>query len=259
MILRRIRHALVAGALGGLGLWVTAQMPGSDPLAERDCGGCHVSSGSVDPARAGVLRASQEALCTACHGRAAVASHPTGVQPSMAPVADYPLDWKGELTCSSCHHIHGTHGEMRGERRRREFCLACHDDGFFERMADGGRSLVVSAHLESSSLAGAEALLDPFSAQCMDCHGERGDGAIQLGSSAVSRHGASGVNHPVGVAYEKGVRFGGFRAQAALDPSIELPGGLVSCISCHRGYSQEHGAIRRAPRNGGLCLECHDL
>ncbi len=256
---RRLRQALAAGAIGSIGLWVTAQMPPRDPLAQQDCGGCHVSSGTVDPARAGVLHASQEVLCRDCHARAVVASHPTGVQPSMAPVADYPLDWKGELTCSSCHQIHGAHGELRGARRRRAFCLACHDDGFFERMADGGRSLAVSAHLDAAPLAGAEALRDPFTTQCMDCHGENGDGAIRLGTSANSRHDASGVNHPVGVAYEKAERFGGFRARGALDPAIELPGGLVSCISCHQGYSEKHGAIRAARRGGGLCLECHDL
>ncbi|MCB1954746.1 MAG: cytochrome c3 family protein [Rhodocyclaceae bacterium] len=259
MSLAPLRVALAAIVTGCIGLWVSAQSPGTDPLAARACADCHVSSGQVDPARANVLLAGQETLCQDCHPRAAVASHPTGIKPSMAPVAEYPVDWKGELTCSSCHLIHGEHGALRGERRRREFCLACHDDGFFERMADGGRSLVVSAHLESSSAEGATPLLDPYTTQCMDCHGDNGDGAIDVSQQAISRHGASGVNHPVGIDYDKASGFGGFRARRALDPGIELPGGLVSCISCHRGYSQQHGAIRVARRGGGLCLECHDL
>lgn len=257
---RHLGRGLLALGLCSLWLWVVAQSPAHDPLASGDCGGCHVSSGTVDPARAGVLLASQEKLCGSCHPRAGVASHPTGVKPSMAPVSDYPVDWKGELTCSSCHYIHGdSHGTLRGDKRRRDFCLACHNDDFFQRMADGGRSLVVSAHLEASSVSGAERLLDPFTTQCMDCHGANGDGSIQVTGGDNSRHGGSGVNHPVGVDYDKAARFGGFRARPALDRGIELPGGLVSCISCHRGYAQNHGAVRATARGGSLCLECHDL
>ncbi len=259
-MLRLLRHGLIAGALGGCWLWVVAQAPAGDPLAARDCGGCHVSSGAVDPARAGVLQASQERLCGDCHPNAPVASHPTGVRPSMATPADYPLDWKGELTCSSCHYIHGgSHGALRSNRRRRELCLACHDQRFFERMADGGRSLVLAAHLDSTGLAGAERPLDPYTAQCMDCHGERGDARVQVGETTFSRHSGSGINHPVGVSYAAAGRFGGFRDRAALDETIELPGGLVSCISCHRGYSKQHGALRKTRQGRDLCLECHDL
>lgn len=254
----RTLRTLLALALAGLCWWVGARVPAVDPLQDRACGDCHVTSGQVEAATAGVLQGSQERLCAQCHPRAGTASHPTGVKPSMDTGADYPVDWKGELTCSSCHQVHGaTHGLLRGAKRRREFCIACHKQAFFDRMADGGQSLVVSGHLDAAGDA-VDALLDPFTAQCMACHGESGDRRVQVAGGNTSRHASSGVSHPVGVSYEKARGYGGYRARAALDPAIELPGGLVSCISCHRGYSRNHGAVRTTQR-GGLCLECHDL
>ena len=254
------RHLAAACLLGFLTLLVTADMRPADPLSGNACASCHVSSGAVEPETARVLHASQEKLCGDCHPRAAVASHPTGIRPSMQAAADYPLDWKGELTCSSCHDVHGdSHGRLRGDKRRREFCVSCHPASFFEQMADGGRSLAVSGHLDSIGLAGEPTLLDPYTAQCMDCHGERGDARVEVTSAANSRHSGSGVNHPVGVDYARASGFGGFRDPAALDRGIELPGGLVSCISCHSGYSGRHGEVRRTALGRSLCLECHDL
>ena len=256
--MQAIRWAALV-ALASLCVWVLARAPAGDPLAGRDCGGCHVTSGGVAPARAGVLLASQERLCGTCHPRALKASHPTGVRPSMPVGADYPVDWKGEVTCSSCHDIHGTtHGRLRGNKRRKAFCLDCHPQTFFDRMADGGQSLVLSGHLDARADE-AEPLLDPYTVQCMGCHGKNGDGSILVGGNRNSRHSGSGVNHPVGVSYVQAERAGGYRSRESLDPGIELPGGLVSCISCHRGYGAKHGAVRSPQRGSGLCLECHDL
>ncbi|MCB1908503.1 MAG: cytochrome c3 family protein [Rhodocyclaceae bacterium] len=255
------RYLAAACLFATLAIVAVADRAPRDPLAGGDCADCHVSSGAVEASTARVLQASQERLCASCHPRAAVASHPTGVRPSMTAVADYPLDWKGELTCSSCHEIHGRHhGGLRGDKRHRDFCLACHRDSFFQRMADGGRSLAVSGHLDAVGLAGQPALLDPYTAQCMDCHGERGDAQVEVAGAANTRHRGSGINHPVGVDYLKASGYGGFRDRAALDRAIELPGGLVSCISCHSGYSGRHGAVVQvAARGRSLCLECHDL
>lgn len=254
-IFRYLAFLILAGGC----LWVLARPPASDPLAGRPCQGCHVTSGTVDPARAGVLLNSQERLCVECHGNALKASHPTGLQPSTPLPAEYPLDWKGELTCSSCHQIHGgSHGRLRGEKRRKEFCRACHTASFFERMADGGQSLMLSGHLDGRNDAN-EPILDPYTGKCMSCHGDHGDGTVRVAANHNSRHTGSGVNHPVGVSYVQAERFGGYRKKEALDPGFELPGGLVSCISCHRGYGPKHGALRTPRRGGSLCLECHDL
>jgi len=64
-------------------------------------------------------------------------------------------------------------------------------------MADGGQSLILSGHLDARADE-AELLLDPYTVQCMGCHGENGDGSI-LGGNCNSRHSVSGVNHPVRV------------------------------------------------------------
>lgn len=245
----RAQAAIAVGLFAGC-LWVIAKPSQPDPLAQRACESCHAGAQDNAGVSARLLLASQERLCAECHPSAVKLSHPSGVRPSMTPHAAYPLDWKGELTCSSCHEIHrGTHGALRGALRGRPFCEACHGNDYFERMADGGESLVVSGHLDVASMG--ERLLDPFSTQCMGCHGEAGNGS--------PGHTGKGLNHPVGVNYGDSERFGGYRRQASLDPAIELPGGLVSCVSCHQGYAARHGAVRTAQRGGDLCMECHAL
>ena len=38
-----------------------------------------------------------------------------------------------------------------------------------------------------------------------------------------------------------------------------LPDGKISCISCHQGYDEQHGALVLDNRADGLCFSCHDL
>ena len=65
----------------------------------------------------------------------------------------------------------------------------------------------------------------------------------------------------------KGVITGkhGYKVEAALaldevQPEryelLLLPGGKVSCVSCHRPYSQRHGAL--VAQEPDLCFHCHD-
>jgi len=171
----------------------------------------------------------------------------------------FPSDWNGELTCSSCHQIHQpVHGSLRGQARGRGFCLSCHSKDFFDRMADGGQSLTLSGHLDART-PGITPQIDPFSVQCMSCHEEQADSRVRIDARGVMRHAQNGINHPIGITYAAAESFGGYRPRAMLDPAIELPGGRVSCVSCHQGYSVKHGAVRIVQRSGGLCLECHQL
>lgn len=256
---RSLLRAVAATCIVSAAVWVLAKPFVPDPLAARACNTCHVGDEDRIDAAAALLRGTQEQLCAECHPAAVKLSHPSGIRPGAAGHADYPLDWKGELTCSSCHEIHrGSHGALRGARRGREFCVSCHGAQFFDRMADRGESLVVSGHLDAGAGVGGR-LLDPFTAQCMFCHGEAGDGRVTVGEARNSSHTGKGLNHPVGVRYAESEQFGGYRRRASLDPAIELPGGLVSCVSCHQGYSARHGGIRTAQRGTGLCMECHDL
>jgi predicted CXXCH cytochrome family protein len=177
----------------------------------------------------------------------------------MVVPALYPLDWNNELTCSSCHNIHDpVHGLLRGDARGRNFCLSCHDTGFFERMADMGSSLIISGHLSATTTQISD-LVDPFSLQCMGCHDEKGEIPIGIDINGITRHAGNGLNHPIGNNYTAAASSGGLHPQAMLNPSIDLPEGRVSCISCHSGYSAQHGLVKSVSGRGGLCLECHDL
>ena len=44
-----------------------------------------------------------------------------------------------------------------------------------------------------------------------------------------------------------------------LSKKILLPMGLVSCVSCHEGYSQNHGKLVISNAGSALCFACHDL
>ena len=75
-------------------------------LQQESCSDCHLTSGTVKSENAHKLISTQELLCKRCHPKELVVSHPTGFVPNRNIPALYPLDWKGELTCSSCHDIH---------------------------------------------------------------------------------------------------------------------------------------------------------
>lgn len=228
-------------------------------LERAECADCHLGGRNVTAAQAGMLTAGQEALCGKCHAAALKASHPSGFAPKSKPPDIYPLDWKGDLTCSTCHEVHGRKpGLLRGARQGRELCLACHDADFFKKMRDGGASLM-AGHL-SKGVDGAPTL-DAFSRQCMECHGQSGDPrlATLVDRNGVVRHASRSVNHPIGVNYQKAAGFGGYRPRKAVERTLFLPDGMISCVSCHHGYRKEHGKLVVANAGSKLCYECHDL
>jgi predicted CXXCH cytochrome family protein len=249
---------LVLGAASAT--WIlAAQHDGFHP-ANMPCEACHLAGNSVRPEQAHLLIATQEKLCATCHQNLAQVSHPSGFPPRTKLHADYPADWKGDLTCSTCHEVHGkTPGIMRGKRRGRELCLACHDAQFFAHMRDQGNSMTGSGHLEAGN-AMADTRLDSYSRQCMACHGAKGDGdAPSVDRNMIVRHGATSLNHPIGANYAKAMKFGGYRKISQISKKILLPGGLVSCVSCHEGYSKTHGKLVIPRAKSALCFECHDL
>lgn len=251
---------LVAGSVS----WVlAAQSAGFHPV-EMACETCHLAGKAVSPEQAHLLVASQEKLCGTCHQTQRQVSHPSGFVPRNKLPSDYPADWKGDLTCSTCHEVHGkTRGLMRGTRLGREFCLACHDTKFFVRMRDQGASMMETGHLDARSFV-TNARLDAYSRQCMECHGGSGDNrdsrTTRVDQNMVVRHGTTSLNHPVGASYAAAVKFGGYRAASKLSQKVMLPGGLVSCVSCHEGFSANHGRLVISSGNkSALCMECHDL
>lgn len=249
---------LIALTCAGV-LYAKFNLEGKQHLGKSDCASCHLSK-QVDEKQASMLIANQEILCGKCHPKAIQVSHPSGFQPRTKPPAAYPLDWKGDLTCSTCHDIHSYgRGLMRGAAQGKSLCLACHAADFFEKMRDGGASTMVG-HLSSGVDINAPAI-DVYSLQCMNCHGRHGDPkeTTNVDRNGVVRHASGSVNHPIGVPYINAVAYGGYRPMHMLSKKILLPDGKVSCVSCHQGYAKEHGKLVQNNSQTSLCLECHDI
>lgn len=224
-----------------------------------ECVGCHLAGQGTNAANAMQLTSSQEALCGQCHRGALELSHPSGFRPGRPLPAVYPLDWKGDMTCSSCHSIHaGKAGLIRGDKTGKQFCLSCHDANFFAQMADRGVSVQRLGHL-SVKASELSRELDPYSVQCLECHMGNGDAPrVNVDAQGVLRH-SGGVNHPIGSNYERAARSGSYKPFSKLRNGIKLPNGKVSCVSCHVGYSKKHGALVMSNDRSALCMECHDI
>lgn len=244
-------------------VWVLAsatfQGSGVHPRSAA-CADCHLAGAETTPENAHQLVASQEKLCVECHPKALETSHPTGMPPTGPVPPEYPLDWKGDVTCSTCHQIHGgTPMLIRGGSTGRELCLACHEQTFFTRMSDRGTSIQRRGHL-SMSRGDVNSLLDGLSRECMSCHEDNGDaGLVSINRRGVLLHGGGGANHPIGSDYAKAARSGSFRSINQLNKAIFLPEGKMACVSCHVAYSKEHGGLVISNRGSRLCMECHDL
>lgn len=268
--------AFAALAVLGFGARLYAQIspPGLHPLNEL-CGSCHLAGDSTTADNAKMLVASQEQLCGRCHANALQMSHPSGFTPQPGRIfpAVYPLDWKGDLTCSTCHEVHSDlPGKLRGTAIGRGMCLACHDQSFFDNMRDGGISLLQSGHLLGTPNSQNWQNMDPYSLQCLECHVERGD--VSIDPNQIVRHGEQ--NHPIGRNYAAAVSRGrggasrsrsgvvtvtrdSYKPEFLLSKKILLPNGMVSCVSCHEVYTQNHGKNVIPNRGSALCFECHNL
>jgi predicted CXXCH cytochrome family protein len=259
---RNFKVLLTAGALmtvivGGTWLYAAGVTSAQHPVDEP-CASCHLYGNNTTAANASKLIASQEQLCGHCHANALTMSHPSGFTPASdrkAIPAVYPLDWKGDLTCSTCHQVHSDlPGKLRGAARGPALCLSCHDQKFFDAMVDGGESMVLSGHLGIQNSASWQNL-DPYSVQCMDCHVSRGD--VMVDTSMIARHGSQ--NHPVGRKYSEAAKFGGLKPELQVSRKIPLPNGMVSCVSCHETYTRNHGKVLTSGNTTTLCFECHDI
>lgn len=252
---------LLMAALGAtLGAYSIVGAKG-DHLRDLACQDCHLAGESVIPENAHQLLGSQEELCGSCHEKALLVSHPSGFQPDREIPGEYPLDWKGDVTCSTCHLVHGDgHMLMRGDKRGRELCLSCHEQGFFDRMADGGLSIQTGGHLGREALELAAMMLDPYSAHCITCH----EDTVQTGpigskyADHLMAHGMSTMKHPIGFSYgaNPGRRY---RPTGALDQRLLLPDGKLSCVTCHQAYGEGHGKLVISNRGSALCYQCHDI
>lgn len=235
---------------------VLAAAEGQGQHFEASCARCHLAKDKVTPENARKLTSSQEILCGDCHKGAIEASHPTGFVPGRTLPPAFPLDWKGEVTCSTCHEVHkGSYGSLRVAGDSREFCLSCHSEAFFGAMPEAGESLMRSGHLDARAQR-PQQTFDTYSMRCIECHEEE---ASAPGSDRVAFNGANGTgmaNHPIGSVYRPGGLRSDLTPQGMLPDDVLLPDGKVSCLSCHQGYSDQHGEAVRSDL--GLCRHCHN-
>lgn len=247
-------------ALAATGGLYAVMTPGSHQhLGDSNCASCHLAGNRTNAENAAILSASQEVLCGKCHPKAIQVSHPSGFSPKSKPSAAYPLDWKGDLTCSTCHDIHSAeHGLIRGVTRGKSFCLSCHDTNFFEKMRDGGISML-AGHLSNGNFD--VSLLDAYSAECLGCHEHNGNVKIatSVDRNGIVRHAGGTSTHPIGSNYNSSSTYGGYRSMQAISKKILFPDGKLSCVSCHQGYAKEHGKLVISNAGSALCFECHNI
>jgi len=117
---------------------------------------------------------------------------------------------------------------------------------------------------ETSSCAlGRIARLQATSRSCMGCHdGTSATGVDYRGADAPpSRLSAMHRSHPVDVDYASAEvrRPRLFHPMASLPASLVLPGGKVTCGTCHDGASPEPAHAAISVSRSRLCTSCHDL
>jgi len=240
---------------------VPADFWGKPHMSEYSCGRCHLADPTVNPGQAGKLLVSQEVMCGSCHEKALQMSHPSGFLPKRSLPAEYPADWKGDLTCSSCHNVHGsTPGLLRGNKHGQEMCLSCHNRHFFQKMKDRGTSLQQTGHLSLGISLGNQLEIDAQSLQCISCHENSSSlTGVRIGANGILHHNNGQANHPIGQRYPEFSRNADLHPRSALPEVILLPDGKISCVSCHQVYKQEHGKLVMSNKGSALCLQCHNL
>ena len=238
-----------------------------------ECMDCHLRAPKAGEAGTNLFVADIETLCLRCHGDIRLSmSHPIGIKPSFSLPADLPLDWKGELTCSTCHEMHPDEGDtltanaffLRRNSRGRDFCLECHRQDFLSNRSMGHSMTGTAAHYtpgQSADSSGAR--LDESSATCLTCH----DGSLAPDEGipdlepGVWHHGgySSTTSHPLGVDYRAAMihKRRGYREISTLPDVVKLPDGKVECVSCHNLYSHNKHLLSISNEGSRLCLTCH--
>ncbi len=253
---------------------------GINPHVNRvACGECHLRDPArleADGAREAGTRlfvADIETLCLRCHeGVRLNMSHPVAVKPDFPIPPDMLLDWKGEITCTTCHFMHagsdspygrGNSSLLRRNSTGRAFCQECHQQGFLSVRALGHSIVRQKAHRRRYTRTGSDRLLHVSSRECMTCHdgSVSGDAGTTTQGPGIWRHqGYSGrSSHPVGVDYYEAMA-GNTREYtpvSQLPSSIILPDGRVECVSCHNLYAKNEHLLVISNEGSRLCLTCH--
>lgn len=212
------------------------------------------------------------------HAGPGASNHPVNIVPSagMTIPPGWPLDPDGSITCMTCHVSMPSRDGKGGARLRGmndsssdglAFCMNCHRDDAGGSAATAHWIAVPKAHILRDSFQDRFArggALDGASRDCLTCHDglNASDAGHETGMNRGSGYGDKGRNHPIGVLYP---RFGKrlvevpLRPAAALPATVQLPGGMVSCVSCHDLYQPDKNRLSVPIEGSSLCLTCHDM
>ena len=253
---------VVAFALWTAYIW--SQMDDVHNFSGR-CSGCHLT----EPKKKGKLIFTRDIsfLCTECHEEAKTLSHPVDIEPSMKVPNGFPLNWKREITCITCHVAHMAESKtgrslMRNELKGEVFCRSCHNVAI-EDLARHTTTLE-RAHVKKRSYTVKNRfdLIDDLSMKCLNCH----DAALSsdtlipvLGRGNYSHRASLGVSHPIGVDYfDVAVRRAmPYIKPENLDKRITLFNKKIGCGTCHNPYSNEHFQLVMSNEGSRLCFACH--
>jgi predicted CXXCH cytochrome family protein len=256
-----------------LAVYAIEQDPHNFPASR--CGSCHEkdAAGNILEHR---MTAPITELCRECHEKIikSVYMHPVNVKPRRVIVPnDMPLSSYGDITCSTCHDVHGTYFTVYGTQsyylRRgetgRAFCSICHKDAGFPRA--GHRGILGEAHFRSKYIATDPSQeIDSMSKNCISCH----DGSFATSATIKAGYWSHGEelisndmgSHPIGIDYEaarvsRRRSLSDLRPMAMVDPRIRFFDGRIGCGSCHDPYSTIEKQLVMSDINSRLCLACH--
>jgi len=133
---RRFGPPVSAGLLLALLLTVAQAEPQGANVHRpgADCTICHTADRAALEANPMAARTALEpdidARCMACHSDEGP-SHPTAMAPRKPVPATLPLSGGGQITCATCHFVHGEqnpYGDfVRLDNSRGGLCLTCHE------------------------------------------------------------------------------------------------------------------------------------
>ena len=260
---RRFYVAIAATVVLGLIVAVYAtHVP--EHTKQGDCLTCHLNDPTdLAPGEKLIFIKDLSQLCSDCHPNSATLSHPVGFPVTSRLPRKFVLDWKGEMTCITCHYFHKDPHPffLRSSKAGKEFCLQCHDMGFFMDMVDAGESLI-TAHLVTGLDEAVDlGYIDSVSLECIICHDgvTASEVSISLSDTGVLNH-QSGSDHPIGTDYVKYADFNTSYAPAnTLPPEVLLVDGKVGCPTCHVPYDEVHGALVITQEGSKLCFTCHRM
>lgn len=203
-------------------------------------------------------------------------NHPVGVVPSSAITIppDWPLGPGGTIVCTTCHEGEpGTSPEHRVRNPRIQddgparFCSACHTSPDAERTRAAHWRSVDRAHVrpDVDDGAGWNGSIDAESRRCLGCHdGVSAADAIGNGRARTVGflNGRPNGDHPIGGDYRHAAHRrpdSALRPIQLLPPGIRLPGGRVSCVSCHDLYAGTPILLTVPIEESRLCFACHKM